>query len=43
MQGWGNQIGMELASDDPIRDGTTYSASDDDRVADDWELFEKNR
>lgn len=40
MQGWGGQIGMELAPDDPIRDGTDYIPTDADRVADDWEVFE---
>jgi hypothetical protein len=39
MQGWGGQIGMELGADDPIRDGTYYQASDEDRIADDWELM----
>jgi hypothetical protein len=37
MQGWGGQIGAELPPDDPIRDGSYYKPSDDDRVADDWE------
>jgi len=41
MQGWGGQIGAILPSDDPVRDGTYYAASDDDRIADDWELLEK--
>jgi hypothetical protein len=41
MQGWGAQIGMEIAADDPIKDGTYYKPSDDDRIACDWELFEK--
>lgn len=41
MQGWGGQIGMQLDADDPIRDGTYYTPSDDDRLATDWELLEK--
>ena len=41
MQGWGGQIGAQLDPDDPIRDGTYYAPSDADRVAFDWELFEK--
>jgi hypothetical protein len=28
-----------LDADDPIRDGTYYQASDEDRIADDWELM----
>ena len=40
-QGWGGQTGMQLSPDDPIKDGTYYTASDDDRIADDWELFER--
>lgn len=42
MQGWGGQTGMALDADDPIRDGTYYQASDDDRVANDWELIERH-
>jgi hypothetical protein len=41
MQGWGGQIGMQLDAGDPIRDGTYYSATDDDRTAADWEMLEK--
>jgi len=41
MQGWGGQIGFAIPPDDPIKDGTYYTASDTDRLADDWELFEK--
>lgn len=40
MQGWGGQTGA-CPPDDPIRDGTYYTPSDDDRIATDWELFEK--
>lgn len=43
MQGWGGQIGIEIPFDNPIKDGTYYQASDDDRLASDWELFEKRR
>lgn len=39
MQGWGGQIGFEVTG--PIKDGTYYQASDADRIADDWEMFEK--
>ncbi len=39
VQGWGGQIGFQLAPDDPIRDGTLYTASDEDRIAKDWELL----
>jgi len=42
-QGWGGQIGAVIPSDDPIKDGTYYQASDDDRLAGDWELFEKKQ
>lgn len=38
-QGWGGQVGALLDATDPIRDGTNYQPSDDDRIADDWELF----
>ena len=41
MQGWGGQIGFAIPPDDPIKDGTYYTASDGDRLADDWELFDK--
>lgn len=40
VQGWGGQIGFTLPPDDPIRDGTYYKASNDDRIADDWELID---
>lgn len=43
VQGWGGQIGMQLDPGDPIRDGTNYQASDEDRVATDWELLERVR
>ena len=39
MQGWGGQIGMMLDPGDPIRDGTCYTPSNEDRVATDWELL----
>lgn len=39
MQGWGGQVGFALSPDDPIRDGAYYTASNEDRVADDWELM----
>ena len=42
VQGWGGQIGFALAPDDPIRDGTGYTPSDEDRVANDWEVFERH-
>lgn len=42
VQGWGGQIGTQLAPDDPIRDGTYYTPSDEDRTASDWELFDKS-
>jgi hypothetical protein len=38
VQGWGGSIGG-AADDDPIRDGTGYSPSDEDRTAFDWELI----
>jgi hypothetical protein len=39
MQGWGGQIGFARAADDPVNDGTYYVASDEDRIATDWELL----
>jgi hypothetical protein len=39
INGWGGSIGG-AADDDPIRDGMLYPATDADRQADDWELYE---
>jgi hypothetical protein len=41
VQGWGGQIGSQIAADDPIKDGTYYKPTDDDRIANDWELLER--
>lgn len=40
VQGWGGQVGALLATDDPIRDGTSYRPTDEDRTAVDWELMQ---
>lgn len=39
VQGWGGQIGAMLDDDDPIRDGTGYQPTNEDRTAIDWELL----
>jgi hypothetical protein len=38
INGWGGSIGG-APEDDPIRDGTLYSATNADRTASDWELI----
>jgi hypothetical protein len=38
INGWGGSVGG-ADDDDPVRDGMIYSATDDDRQADDWELL----
>lgn len=40
IQGWGGCVGADLAPGETIRDGTGYRATDEDRVAQDWELYE---
>lgn len=40
VQGWGGQVGANLGPDEPIRDGVSYQPSNDDRIADDWELLQ---
>ena len=42
-QGWGGQIGWEhaeivLVNGDQLRDGTMYSSTEGDRLAQDWEI-----
>lgn len=43
IQGWGGQIGARLETNDPIRDGTYYQATNEDRTANDWELIDGSR
>lgn len=40
INGWGGSIGA-AADGDPIRDGMGYRPTDEDRVAQDWELYER--
>lgn len=40
INGWGGQVGSIIDDTDPIRDGQGFSPTDDDRVADDWELMD---
>lgn len=41
INGWGGVVGGDLEDGDPIRDGTAYRPTDEDRVAQDWELCER--
>lgn len=41
--GWGGSIGLDVEPGNPIRDGCGYEPTDEDRIAQDWELYDSGR